>query len=119
MQPKRNKPQERKTYSGKSPTSVSSLVSSILKVEQISEKAQSFDFFKDWEEIIGKELYHSCRPLKLNKGTLTIETIDAAYIQELSLKQNEIKKSIANLGYAGLVSKINFISSNTKSFKTK
>ena len=101
------------------PDTISDIVSSIVKVKDLKSKADSVDFFPYWKEIVGAENFEFCKPIRLNKGILTVEAIDAAYVQELSLKQTEFKKKISELGYAGAVSSIKFISGNPKSIKER
>ena len=96
------------------PKNITDLVSSILTDKKFKEKAQSVDFFDRWEEIVGQEYSKCCHPHSLNKGILTVKTIDAVYIQELSMQEKALKKKICDLGFGGTVSNIKFISGNPK-----
>lgn len=99
------------------PKKIASLLASLLNDEEIKQKAESVDFFKFWDQIVGTEYSKFCKPIKLDKGVLFVEAIDSAYMQELSLQQKIFKKRITELGFGGSVSQIRFISGNPKSFK--
>lgn len=86
---------------GGQPKKISQLLSTFLKDEEVKQKSDSVDFFKHWDQIVGSEFSKFCKPVRLNKGVLFVEAIDAAYMQELSLQQKIFKKRITELGFGG------------------
>jgi len=104
---------------GGQPKKISNILSTFLNDEEVKQKSESVDFFKLWDKVVGQEFSKFCKPIRLNKGILIVETIDAAYIQELSLQQKIFKKRITELGFGGTVSQIKFISGNPKSLNKK
>ena len=99
-------------------SSVSSILPALLRYKKIEVESNDLDVFKIWPQIIGDEFKNSTKPLKLDKGVLTIEAVDAVIIQELSMRQSQIQKNLISLGFGGKVAKIKFVSGNPKNFKS-
>jgi len=99
-----------------SPESAEKLLNSLLSDKKIKQKADSVSFLERWSEIVGEALANVSKPERLKSGLLTVRVIDAAYAQELSMNRFGYLEKLTELGYAGTVSDIKFISGNKRDF---
>lgn len=63
--------------------------------------------FLDWEERVGAEIGRVARPYRLDGDTLIVRVASSAWVNELSLRQNEILARI-NRGRRGGVRRLVF-----------
>lgn len=67
-----------------------------------------FRLWQIWHEIVGLELSQVAKPSLFKKGVLTIKVTDPIWLQELSLKRDEILQSIKERFPDNLVRELRF-----------
>ena len=63
-----------------------------------SEIDHLLELTKKWEKIVGKDLSKECKPLKIEKGILTIVANHPQWRQALIYNKHKLKESILKLG---------------------
>ena len=58
---------------------------------------QLLNLSSDWDKVVGKELAHECKPLKIENNILTIVANHPQWRQALIYNKHKLKESILNL----------------------
>lgn len=112
----------------KKPHSASSVLENTLKYTlkglKLDKKAKQYDWFRYWDDIVGKEISEVSYPEQIKNGRLlVVRVVDIAWVQELALKKQEILDSIfeSDIFKSGMgvsVEDISFIACDPKTFST-
>ena len=88
-----------KTKLSKTPDSIKSILSAVLKKHGLETKLAKYDFVLHWPEIVGPEIAKRTKPLQIRNGILTVAVQNSIWAQELTFnKKMIIKKLVERAG---------------------
>lgn len=102
------------------PTAAGAVIEATFGRLRLTKKVKQYENLALWPEIVGEGLAKISYPEQiLSNKILVVRVIDAAWIQELAFKKEEILEKFRTMGKNIYFEDIRFISGNPKDFKSK
>ena len=102
------------------PATAGAIIDATFGRLHLTKKLKQYESFEFWPEIVGEGLAKISYPEQiLSNKILVVRVIDAAWIQELAFKKEEILEKFRNKCKNIYFEDIRFISGNPKDFNNK
>ena len=79
---------------GDGPERLGDALQGVLERLGIAPAVERHDVFRDWEDRVGEEIARVARPHRVDGDTLIVKVAHSAWINELSLRQNELLRRL-------------------------
>ena len=99
----------------KAPKIAGEVLESALAENKIKSKIKSYSALPQWKELVGDEIANVTKPDKILIGNnLIVKVLDASWLQELSMKKEEILDKLQRLNTGAFIQDITFVASDPK-----
>ncbi len=107
-------------YKKKRIKKTSDILQTTFKRLRCKNKLGQYEWFLRWEEIVGREISEVAYPERIKNGrVLIVKVLDIAWVQELSLRKDEILDKLYKSSIGVSIEDLHFITDNPKDFKRK
>jgi len=97
---------------------IGNILGNSFPLKRLQGKLGQYKGFSCWEEIAGERFFPVTRPERISQsGVLVVQTIDAAWIQELDLHKLELIERYNSNENTGVINDIRFVPGNPREFK--
>ena len=105
-------------YARRKPASVSSILERTMGSYRLEDKLAEYELFPQWADIAGEKIASVAKPQSIsNNSVLTVEVLDAAWVQELAMQKPQLLLKLRNSGFASHIADIRFITGSSKSLE--
>ena len=91
------------------PTAISSVLSGVFSSLGLTEQYNGWQVVEHWPELVGEAIARVSTALKFEDGVLYVAVNDAAWRQELAMKQESLLDKIKSLPYGRAVKQIRLV----------
>ncbi len=81
-------------------------ITEFARSRRIEKRLHEADVFRLWPEIVGPRIAERAKPLRLRRGRLVVECVDAVWRTELKFLTPELLEQIRRVVGEGLVNEI-------------
>ena len=86
----------------------------------ISKDLERYQAFPHWPKIVGEDIARISIPERIVAGNqLVVRVLDASWVQELSLRKEEIIDKIFEAGIGAVIEDVRFVTGNPKNFRSR
>lgn len=97
--------------------SVSSILSQVVQHRHLADKFDAYSAFPMWPEIVGEKIASITFPEKIIRGNLlVVKVIDSAWVQELTLRKEEILALLQKQPKGAYIQDIRWVAGSPKEF---